>query len=145
MTWPYTKYRWLSARKMDSSYVFLALIHEYSGQGSLNPLSSVPNPTTARSISSPTHPFIAPINAGWKLIPGSLLYLISPYCRIYASMNRDSIGSGNGLVPNRGQAITWTNADLLSIGPLGTNFSEIQQIEILSFSFKKMQLKLSSA
>ena len=24
------------------------------------------------------------------------------------------------------QAITWTNADFLSIGPLGTNLSEIQ-------------------
>ena len=37
-----------------------------------------------------------------------------------------------------------TNAGLLSIGLLGINFSEIQ-IEILSFSFKKMYLKLSSA
>ena len=33
-----------------------------------------------------------------------------------------SIGSGNGLVPNRWQAITWTNADWLSIGPLRNNF-----------------------
>ena len=41
-------------------------------------------------------------------------------------------------------AITWTNADLLSIGPVGTNFSDIW-IEILIFSFKKMWLKMSSA
>ena len=34
------------------------------------------------------------------------------------------IGSDNGLSPVRRQAITWTNAGLLSIGPLGTNFSE---------------------
>ena len=34
--------------------------------------------------------------------------------------------SRNGLSPVRRQAITWTNADLLSIGPLGTNFSEIR-------------------
>ena len=44
-------------------------------------------------------------------------------------MNWVGIGSGNGLSPVRWQAITSTNADLLSIGPLGTNFSEIQ-IEI---------------
>ena len=30
-------------------------------------------------------------------------------------------GSGNGLLPVRHQAITWINADLLSIGPFGTN------------------------
>ena len=30
-----------------------------------------------------------------------------------------SIGSGYGLSPVRRQAITWTNAELLSIGPLG--------------------------
>ena len=59
-------------------------------------------------------------------------------------MNWVSIGSGNGLSPALRQAITWTNADLLSIGPLGTTFSE-NWIEILTFSFKKMRLKLSSA
>ena len=48
----------------------------------------------------------------------------------------------NGLSPVRRQAITWTKADLLSIGPLGTIFSEIL-IEILTFSFKKIHLKLS--
>ena len=35
------------------------------------------------------------------------------------------IGSDNGLSPVRRQAIIWTNAWLLFIGPLGTNFSEI--------------------
>ena len=54
------------------------------------------------------------------------------------------IGSDNGLLPDRRQAIIWTNAGLLLIEPLGTNFSEIL-IEILSFSFKKMRLKVSSA
>ena len=38
---------------------------------------------------------------------------------------------------------TWTNADSLSIGPLGTNLSEIR-IEILTFSFKETHLNLSS-
>ena len=54
------------------------------------------------------------------------------------------IGSDNGLSPDRRQAIIWTNAGILSIGPLGTNFSEIL-IEILTLSFKKMRLKVSSA
>ena len=54
------------------------------------------------------------------------------------------IGSDNGLLPDRPQAIIWTNAGLLLIGPLRTNFSEIL-IEILTFSFKKMHLKGSSA
>ena len=53
------------------------------------------------------------------------------------------IGSDNGLPPDRRQAIIWTNAGILLIGPLGTNFGEIL-IEILIFSFKKMHLKMSS-
>ena len=54
------------------------------------------------------------------------------------------IGSDNGLSPDRRQAIILTNAGILLIGPLGTNFSEIL-IEILTFSVKKMRLKVSSA
>ena len=34
------------------------------------------------------------------------------------------MASGNVLSPARYQAITWTNDDLLWIGPLATNFSE---------------------
>ena len=70
--------------------------------------------------------------------------LISPYCRIYASVNRVTIGSGYGLALNRRQAIMQTDAVLLSIGPLGTNFTEIQ-IKIRRFSFTKIHLKMSSA
>ena len=58
--------------------------------------------------------------------------------------NLTIIGSDNGLSPDRRQAIIWTKAGILLIGPLGTNFSEIL-IEILTFSFKKMRLKVSSA
>ena len=53
------------------------------------------------------------------------------------------IDSDNGLVPGWCQAIIWTNAGVLLIGPLGTNFSEIL-IEIHTFSFKKMHLKMLS-
>ena len=54
------------------------------------------------------------------------------------------IGSDNGLPPARRQAIIWTNAAILLIRPLETNFREIL-IEIYIFSFRKMHLKMSSA
>ena len=53
------------------------------------------------------------------------------------------IGSHNGLSPDRPQAIIWTNAGILSIGPLGTNFSEVL-IEIHTLLFRKMHLKMLS-
>ena len=53
------------------------------------------------------------------------------------------IGSDNGLSPGRRQAIIWTNVGILLIGPLGTNFSEIL-IKIVTFSYKKIHLKMSS-
>ena len=60
-------------------------------------------------------------------------------------VNKQSIiGSDNGLSPGRRQAIIWTNDGIFLIGPLGTNFSEIS-IKILTFSFTKIRLKVSSA
>ena len=53
------------------------------------------------------------------------------------------IVSDNGLSPVWCQAISWTNTDLLSIGPLGTNFGEIS-IKINTLSFKEVHLKMSS-
>ena len=52
------------------------------------------------------------------------------------------IGSDNGLSPGGRQAIIWTNAGIMLIGPLRTNFYGTL-IKIHTFSFKKMQLKLS--
>ena len=69
--------------------------------------------------------------------------LIEAEWRIYASV-LTIIASDNGLSPGWHQAIIWTSAGILLIGPLGTNFSEIW-IEIITFSFKKMRLKVSSA
>ena len=54
------------------------------------------------------------------------------------------IGSDNGLSPDRRQAIIWTNAELLSIGPLRTYFNE-NLIKIQQFSLTKMHVKMSSA
>ena len=53
------------------------------------------------------------------------------------------IGSDNGLTPGRRKASIRTNAGIMLIRPLGTNFSEIL-IEIITFAFKKMRLKVSS-
>ena len=64
--------------------------------------------------------------------------------RIYASADKTTIGSNNGLSPGRCQAIIWISAGILITGPLGTNFTEIW-IEIQTFSFKKMHLKMLSA
>ena len=50
-------------------------------------------------------------------------YLIEAELRIYALVT--IISSNDGLSPGRRQAIIWTNAGILSIGPLETHFSEI--------------------
>ena len=55
-----------------------------------------------------------------------------------------TIGSDNGLSPGRRQAIIWSSAGILWIGPLGTNFRE-NLIRIQTFAFKKMPLNMSSA
>ena len=54
-----------------------------------------------------------------------------------------NIDSANGLAPNPRKTIIWTNAWILLTEPLATNFNETI-IEIHTFSFKKMHLKLSS-
>ena len=54
------------------------------------------------------------------------------------------IGSGNSLSPGHRQAIVWTNAGIVLMWPLGTNFSEIL-IEIITFLIKEMHFKVSSA
>ena len=63
---------------------------------------------------------------------------------IYASVRLPIIGSDNGLSPDRRQAIIWSNADVLQIGPLGAKFNKIWK-KIITFSFKKMRLKMSSS
>ena len=50
------------------------------------------------------------------------------------------IGSDNGLSPRRRQAIIWTNARILFMRTLGTNFSEIL-FRNQKFSFKKNALQ----
>ena len=57
--------------------------------------------------------------------------------------NLNIIGSDNGLSPGRRQAIIWTNAGILLVVHLETNFSEILS-EIHTISFKQMHLKMSA-
>ena len=57
--------------------------------------------------------------------------------------NLTIIGSDQGSAPGRHWAIIWTNDGILLMGLLGTNFSEIL-IEIYTFSFKTVHLKISS-
>ena len=63
---------------------------------------------------------------------------LTPWGRvIHASANKGTIASDNGLSPVRPRAIfLWTNAGILSIGPIGTKYSKIL-IEIYAFSFKQ--------
>ena len=81
-------------------------------------------------------------NVSFKVSPSNSLRLGDAYmCHWTGSV---TFGSDNGLSPIRRQAIIWTNAGILLIGPLGTNFSEIL-FGIQTFPFKKMHLKMSSA
>ena len=60
---------------------------------------------------------------------------------MHQSVKHAIIGSDNGLLPRKYQAIIWTNAGILLFVPLGTNVSEIL-IAIPTFSFKKMHLNV---
>ena len=78
------------------------------------------------------------------LTADSLIVNTSPPDTTYMHQSTGSaLVSGNGVSPVWRQAITWTNAALLSIEPLGTNFSEIQ-IEIKKISLIKMCFKVLS-
>ena len=70
----------------------------------------------------------------------TLIWLTEAERRIYAPVK---YSSDNGLSPGRHQSIILNNAGILLIGPLETNLSEIL-IEIDTFSFKNMYLKMSS-
>ena len=50
-------------------------------------------------------------------------------------------GSDNGSLPGQHQDIIWTNAEILLIGPLGTNYIDI---EIHIFLSQKMHSKMWS-
>ena len=78
----------------------------------------------------------------WSYNGGWTLFMITHWGReTHICISKlATIGSGNGLLPGRYQAIIWTNAGILLIGPIGTIFNETI-IKILIFSFKKMHIK----
>ena len=94
---------------------------------------------------------------GWNTLPilqkrlplltplGPLLSTFNPLRPgdAYKSLNWVTSCLDNGLSPIRRQAIIWSNTVILLIETFGSNFSEIS-IEIHTFSFKKMHLKMSS-
>ena len=70
---------------------------------------------------------------------------LRPTIHIYVS-KLTITGSDYGLSPGRRQDIIWTNAGILLIGSLGTNFCEILcEINPLFFTKMKMHFKMSSA
>ena len=77
---------------------------------------------------------------------GDIISSLTPWGRVknICVANLTIIGSDNGLSPDQCQAITWTNAGILLIGPLGTIFSEMLN-KINTFSFNKLHFKTSSA
>ena len=56
-------------------------------------------------------------------------------------VNLTIIGSNNGLSPGRRQAIIWTNAGILLIGPLGNNFNRNSNIFIQEIPIWKCRLE----
>ena len=84
--------------------------------------------------------------SSWCTPSGSTDYILTHWGRVtHICIGKLTIiGSDNGLSPGRRQAIIWTNAGVLLIGPLGRKFSEIL-IGIQTSSLKKMHLKMSSA
>ena len=63
--------------------------------------------------------------------------------RVCRTVNLDEYMPYNGLLPSQCQVIIWSNARILLIGTVGTNFNEIL-IKSRIFSFKKMHLKMPS-
>ena len=84
----------------------------------------------------------------WKVLHGISCYtMVNTICLTHwgqvthiCGSKLTIIGSDNGLSPEQCQAIIWTNAGILLIRPLGTNFSEIW-IEMRTFSLKKIHWK----
>ena len=85
-------------------------------------------------------PFTPPSNS---LISSTVSLWFNSFPPSTAYMCRQTVSALVHALAWRWQAITWTNADLLSIGPIGTKFSE-NRIEILTVSFQKMHLKIFS-
>ena len=67
------------------------------------------------------------LTSRWKMqIYSNLIEIAARAAQsVYLGYQRNSLRPNDGLSPIRRQAIIWTNAGILLIWPLGTNFSEI--------------------
>ena len=81
----------------------------------------------------------------WPLVHWHIMIYLTHWGRVthICVSKLSTTDSDNSLAPGRRQAIIKTNAGILLIWPLETHFSEIL-IGIQTFSFKKMDLKISS-
>ena len=81
----------------------------------------------------------------WMKIKSSPAAFLTHWGRVTHNCisNATIIRSDNVLLLGRCQAIIWTNAEILLIGPMEANFIEIL-INIHTYSFQKMHLKMSS-
>ena len=99
---------------IDSRLAFFQVCHLYGAK-----------PLPKQMISHITDASICIIMAQWgKGFAYELLNHWGRVTHIFVS-KLTIIGSDNGLSPDRRQAIIWTNAGILLIGPLETIFSEI--------------------
>ena len=82
-------------------------------------------------------------NIQWVLFPMALTHWgwVTNIC--VSKLGHHWFRYNNGLSSDRPQAIIRTNAGIMLIEPLRTNFSELF-IQILTFSFNKIHLKVSS-
>ena len=87
--------------------------------------------------------FCFPMLSGHCVLSG-LTWCIYPYSSglLHWHWDNHDCPSASEATQSRRQAIIWTNDGILLIWPLGTKFSEIS-IEIHTFSFNKMHLKMS--
>ena len=91
-----------------------------------------------------TTPYMLRVCQTWQILQrASDFYWDIPYEIWNVCWRLTHWGQWRIYAPGRRQAIIWTNAAILLIEHLGTNFSEIL-IKINTFSFKKMNLKISS-
>ena len=85
---------------------------------------------------SPTIQLIHMSPEKYFLLCSPLRHTLEP-ADVYTSVNWVNIGSSNDLAPDRCQAITWINDDLLSTGSLGTNFSAKFELKHKTFLSRK--------
>ena len=135
-------------------FIWIKLVHRVSVNWirhvELSPRSCLPVVTDGATLLTPYHLYYSDLDSlGDRHLRAhafrSIHCDLTHRCRVthICASKLPIIGSDNGLSPGRCQATIWTNAGILLIGPIGTNFNEIL-IEIYRFSFKKIHFKMSS-